>query len=128
MTVATTNDIKQVCRDFSMVVTQTDHFVKHGNEILNDHGCNIIIKSSFPTKRIYKNKNEILDVDFTDLQKKFEVDGTMDLLIQSLERRFASHRKLSVDLSYFDPKRFSETLLNDIRISCCKHNMQLLTK
>ena len=129
MALATTDDIKQIYRNFSIVVTQTDHFVKHANEILDDHGCNIIIKSTFPSKRIRKNKNEILDVDFTDLQEKFEVDvlnRIMDLLIQSLERRFASHRKLYVDLSYFDPKRFSETLLNKIPILCCKHDMRLL--
>ena len=113
MAVATTNDIKQICRNFNMVATEIDHFVKRANEILNDHGCNIIIKSSFPPKRICKNKNEILDVDFRDLLKKFEVDvhnRIMDLMIQSLERRFASHMKLYVDLSYFDPKHFSETL------------------
>ena len=47
MAVATTNDIKKICRNFSVVVTQTDHFMKHANEILNVHGCNIIIKNSF---------------------------------------------------------------------------------
>ena len=48
-----------------MIVTQTDHFVKHANKILDDYGCNIIIESSFPPKRIRKNKNGILDGDFT---------------------------------------------------------------
>ena len=85
-----------------------------------DHGCNIIIESRFPPKRIRKNKNDILDIDFTDFLKKFEVDvhnRIMNQMIQSLERRFASYRKLYINLSYFDPKRFSETLLNEIPIS-----------
>ena len=42
MAVATTNDIKQICRNFNMVVTEIDHFVKRANEILNDHGCTVI--------------------------------------------------------------------------------------
>ena len=120
MAVATTNDIKQICHNFNTVVTQTDHFVKHADEILDDHGCNIIIKSICLPKQICKNKNQILDVDFINFLKKFEVDvhnRIMNLVIQSLERRLASHRNLYVDLSYFDPKRFSKTLQNEISIS-----------
>ena len=74
MAVASINDIKQICCDFNMVVTQTDHFMKDDNEIFDDHGCNIIIESSFPPKRICKNKNKILDIDFLNLLKKVEVD------------------------------------------------------
>ena len=58
--------------------------------------------------------------------KKFEVDGIMDLVIQSLERSFASHRKLYVDLSYVNPKRFSETLQNKIPISAVNITCKLL--
>ena len=85
--------------------------MKHANEILDDYRCNIISENSSPPKRICKNKNEILDVDFTDLLKKFKVDvhrRIMDLVIQSLERRFASHRKLYVNLSYFDQSIFQK--------------------
>ena len=72
---ATINDIKQIYCNFCMIVTQTDYFVKHANVIFYYHGCNIIIESSFSPKRIRKNKNEILDIDFTDLLKKFKVDA-----------------------------------------------------
>ena len=51
--------------------------------------------------------------------KKFEVDvhnRILDQVVQSLYRRFATQKKLYADLSYFDPKRFSETILHGIPI------------
>ena len=41
-----------------MVVTKTDHFVQHANEVLEEHGCDGLIESSFPAKRVRKSKNE----------------------------------------------------------------------
>ena len=52
--------------------------------------------------------------------KKFEVDvhnRILDQVVQSLHRRFATHKKLYADLSYFDPKRFFETVIHGIPIS-----------
>ena len=52
--------------------------------------------------------------------KKFEVDvhnRILDQVVQSLHRRFATHKKLYADLSYFDLKRFSERVLHGILIS-----------
>ena len=52
--------------------------------------------------------------------KKFEVDvhnRIVDQVVQSLHRRFATHKKLYADLSQFDPKRFSETILHGNPIS-----------
>ena len=40
-----------------------------------------------------------------------------DQVVQSLHRRFATHKKLYADLSYFDPRRFSETVFYGIFIS-----------
>ena len=40
-----------------------------------------------------------------------------DQVVQSLHRRSATHKKLYADLSYFHPKRFSETVLHGIPIS-----------
>ena len=51
--------------------------------------------------------------------KKFEVDvhnRILDQVVQSLHRRFATQKKLYADLSYFEPKRFSETILHGIPI------------
>ena len=69
MEVATINDIKQICRDFRMVIIQTDYFVIHANKILDNHGCNIIIESISSPKRICKNKNDVLDVNLIYLLK-----------------------------------------------------------
>ena len=52
--------------------------------------------------------------------KKFEVDvhnRILDQMVQSLHRRFATHKKLYADLSYFDPKRFSKAAIDGIPIS-----------
>ena len=61
--------------------------------------------------------------------KKFEVDvhnRILDQVVQSLHRRFASHKKLYADLSYFDLKRFSETVLHGILISAVNMICSLL--
>ena len=61
--------------------------------------------------------------------KKFEVDvhnRILDQMVQSLRRRFATHKKLYADLSYFDPKRFSETVLYGISISAVNMICNLL--
>ena len=41
----------------------------------------------------------------------------LDQVVQSLHRRFATHKKLCADLSHFDAKCFSETVLHGIPIS-----------
>ena len=46
MVEATKKDIQQIHRDFSMVVTKTDHFVQHANEVLKERGCDVLIDSS----------------------------------------------------------------------------------
>ena len=38
-------------------------------------------------------------------------------MVQNLHRRFATHKKVYPDLSYFDPKRFYETVFHGIPIS-----------
>ena len=43
----TKKDIQQIHRDFSMFVTKTDHFVQHANEVLDERGCDVLIKSRF---------------------------------------------------------------------------------
>ena len=126
---ATKKDIQRIHCNFAMVVTQTDHFVQHANEVLDERGCDVLIESSFPAKRVRKSKNELLDECLSDSMKKFEVDvhnRILDQVVQSLHRRFATHKKLSADLSYFDPKRFSETVLHGILISAVKMNCNLL--
>ena len=45
---------------------------------------------------------------------------------QSLHRRFATHKKLYANSSYFDPKRFSETVLHGIPISAVNMICNLL--
>ena len=120
MVEATKKNIQQIHRDFIMVVTKTDHFVQHANEVLGERGCDVLIQSSFPAKRVRKSKNEPLDECLSDSMKKFEVDVhniILDQVVQSLYRRFSTHKKLYADLSYFDPKRFSETVLHGIPIS-----------
>ena len=60
--------------------------------------------------------------------KKFEVDvhnRIPDQVVQSLHR-FNAHKKLYADLSYFDPKRFFETVLYGIPISAVKFICNLL--
>ena len=117
---ATKKDIQQIQGDFAKAVTKTDHFVQHANEVLEERRCDVFIQSSFLAKRVGKSKNEPLDKCLSDSMKTFEVDvynRTLDQVVQSLHRRFATHKKLYVDLSYFDPKRFSETVLHGIPIS-----------
>ena len=85
MVEATKKDIQQVHRDFAMVVTKTDHFVQHANEVLEEQ------------------------------------------VVQSLHKRFVTHKNLFADLSYFDPKRFSEAVLHGIPISAV-NDVQLFAK
>ena len=106
---ATKKDIQQIHRDFAMVATKTDHFVEHANEVLEERGCDVLIESSFPAKRVRKRKNEPLDECLSDTTKKFEVDvhnRILDQVVKSLHRRFSTHKKLYADLSYFDLKCF----------------------
>ena len=117
---ATKKDIQQIHCDFAIIVTKTDHFVQHANEVLEERGCDALIERSFPAKWVRKSKNEPLDECLSDSMKKFEVDvhnKILDQVVQNLHRRFATHKKLYVDLSYFDPKRFSETVLHGIPIA-----------
>ena len=101
-----------------MVITKTEHFVQHVNEVLEKRGCDVLIESSFRAKRVQKSKNEPLDECLSDSMKKFEVDvHNRILVVQSLHRRFATHKKLYADLCYFDQKRFSETVIYEIPIS-----------
>ena len=63
--------------------------------------------------------------------KKFEIDvhnRILDQVVQSLHKRFAMHKKLYADLSYFDPKRFPETVLHGILISAVNMICNLLPK
>ena len=92
-----------------LVVTQTDHFVEHANEILDDHGCtcNILLLINM---QYLINKNEILDVDFTDLQKKFKVDvhnTIIYLVIQSLERRCYSKFFAVLNSVWLSPEMYA---------------------
>ena len=52
MVEATKKDIQQIYRDFAMIVTKTDLFVQHANEVLKERGCDVLIESSFPAKRV----------------------------------------------------------------------------
>ena len=61
--------------------------------------------------------------------KKFVVNKhnrILDEVVQSLHRRFALHRTLYADLSYFDPNRFSKTVLHGIPISAVNMICNLL--
>ena len=112
-----------------MVVTKTDHFVQNANEVLKERGCDVLIEKSFPAKRVRKSKNRFLDECLLDSIKKFDVaihNRTLDQVVQSLHKRFATHKKLCADLSYFDPKRFSETVLHGIPISAVNMICNLL--
>ena len=118
---ATKRDIQQIHRDFAMVVTKTDHFVQHAIEVVEERGCDVLIESSFFAERVRKSTNEPLDECLSDSMKKFEVDvhnRILDQVAQSLHRRFATHKKLYADLSYFDLKRFSESSLWDSYLNC----------
>ena len=44
----------------------------------------------------------------------------------NVKPRFATHKKLYADLRYFDPKRFSETVLHGISISAVNMICNLL--
>ena len=46
--------IQQIYRNFAMVVTKTDHFVQHAIKVLEERGCDGLIESSFPAKRVRK--------------------------------------------------------------------------
>ena len=79
-----------------------------------------MIESSFPAKGVRKSKNEFLDECLSDSMKKLNVDvhnQILDQVIQNLHRRLSTHKKLYANLSYFDPKRFSETVRHGIPIS-----------
>ena len=113
-----------------MVVTKSNPFVQHDNEVLDERGCDVLIESSFPAKRVRKSKNEPLDECLSDSMKKCEVDvhnRILDQVVQSLHKKFATHKKLYADLSYFDPKRFSKTVLHGISISAVDMICNLLS-
>ena len=129
MVEATKKDIQQIQGDFAMVVIKTDHIVQHANKVLEERGCDVFIKSSFLPKRVGKSENEPLDECLSDSMKKFEVDvhdRILDQVVQSLHRRFAPHKKLYADLSCFNPKLFSETVLYGISISAVNMICNLL--
>ena len=67
---ATKKNIQQIYRNFAMVITKTDHFVRHTNEVLEESGCDVLIESSFPAERVRKSKNEPLDECLSDSMKK----------------------------------------------------------
>ena len=48
MVEATKKDIQQIYRDFAVVVTKTDYFAQHTNEVLEEGGYDVLIESSFP--------------------------------------------------------------------------------
>ena len=56
MVETTKKDIQQIHRDFAMVATKTDHFLHHANDVLEERGCDVLIESSFPAKRVGKVK------------------------------------------------------------------------
>ena len=96
MVEATKKDIQQIHRDFTIVVTKTDHFVQHVNKVLEERGFDVLIESSFLAKRVRKSKNEPLDECLSDSMKKFEVNThnrVLDQVVESLHRRFAMHKK-----------------------------------
>ena len=129
MVEAAKKDFQQIHREFAMVVNKTDHFVEHVNKVLEERGCDVLIESSFPAKRVRKSKNETLDECLSDSMKKFEVDvhnRILDQVVQSLQRRFSTHKKLYADLSYFDSKRFSKTVFHGIPISPVNTTCNLL--
>ena len=120
MVEAAKKDIQQIHRDFAIIVTKTDHFVQHANEVLEERGCDVLIETSLPAKRVQKSNNKPFDECLLDSMKKFEVDvhnRILDQVVQSLHRRLVTHKKLYADLSYFNPQRFSETVLHGIPIS-----------
>ena len=96
MVETTKKNIQQIHRDFAMVVTKTDRFVQHANEVLEERRCDVLIESSFPVKRVRKSKNEPLNDFLSESKKKFEVDvlynRILDQVVQSLHRRFAAHK------------------------------------
>ena len=129
MVEATKKDIQQIHCNFTLVVTKTDHFVQYANEVLEERGCDVLIESNFPAKRVRKSKNEPLDERLSDSMKKFEVNvhnKILDQVVQSLHRRFSTHKKLSMLTCYFDPKRFSKTVLHGIPISVANMICNLL--
>ena len=89
MVEATKKDIQQIHRDFALVVTKTDHFVQHANEVLEERGYDVLIESSFPVKRVRKSKNEPFDECLSESMKKFEVDVHNRILDQVIQRTFA---------------------------------------
>ena len=66
MVEATKEDIQQIHRDLVTVVTKTDRFVQHANEVLEERGCDVLIESSFFARRVRRNKNEPLDERLLD--------------------------------------------------------------
>ena len=87
---------------------------------MEERRCDVLIESSFPSKGVEKSKNVPLVECFSDSMKTFEVDvhnRILDQVVQSLHRRFATHKKLYANLSNFDSKLFSETVLYGIPIS-----------
>ena len=68
-----------------------------------------------------------MDECLSDSIKKFEVEVNriLDQVVQSLHR-FVTHKKLYAVLSYFDPKRFFETVLHGIYISAVNMICNLL--
>ena len=46
MVEATKKDIQQIYHNFAMVVTKTDHFVRHANEVLEERGRDVLIDRS----------------------------------------------------------------------------------
>ena len=63
---ATKKNIQQIHRGLAMVVTKTDRFVQHANEVVEERGWDVLIDSSFPAKRVRKSKNKSLDECLSD--------------------------------------------------------------
>ena len=86
MVEATKKNIQQIHCDFAIVVTKTNYFVQHANEVLEKRRFDVMIESNFPAKRVRKRKNETLDKCLLDSIKKFEVNvhnRILDKVIQN---------------------------------------------
>ncbi|KAJ4935422.1 hypothetical protein JOQ06_016955, partial [Pogonophryne albipinna] len=116
MVSATQESLKSIARDFKTVKAAADTFAKWTNENIEEReeGTDIEVAVALPQKRTKKrSRAEEMSPDeaLSDAERAYEVNvhnAILDTAIETIHRRFMTHGTLFADLTWLDPRNFSQ--------------------
>lgn len=112
----THEELKNYARDFESIQNAADKFVVWAREELHKiEGCELDVQTTFPKKRQRKVKvmpgekvqDEVINEAVTSYKIKTH-NVILDVIIESMNRRFKASQTLYADFSCLDPRNFSE--------------------